>query len=75
MILLAGVVVLSVPIFFYGGAIISGFFSIMFNWMLALFILAITLLTFFFSFLIATLTFILAILIFWFSYIFGIFLI
>ena len=75
MIALAGIVIFGVMMFVHGGAIIYGFFAIMFNWMLVLFILAMTLLTFFFSFLMATLTFILVIIISWFSYIFGLFLI
>ena len=75
MIVLAGIVIVGVLLFVHGGAIISGFFAITFSWMLALLILAITLLTFFFSFLMATLTFILVIIISWFSYIFGLFLI
>ena len=74
MIALAGIVIFGVLMFVHGGAIISGFFAIMFSWILALFILAITLLTFFFSFLMVTLTFILIIAS-WFSYIFGLFLI
>tara|TARA_Y200000002_G_scaffold37796_1_gene27706 strand:+ start:713 stop:940 length:228 start_codon:yes stop_codon:yes gene_type:complete len=75
MIVLTGIIIFGVLLFLHGGAIISGFFAMMFSWMLALFVLAITLLTFFFSFLIATLTFILLIIISWFSYIFGLFLI
>ena len=75
MIALAGIVIFGVLLFVHGGAIISGFFAIMFSWILALFILAITLLTFFFSFLMVTLTFILVIIASWFSYIFGLFLI
>ena len=74
MIVLAGIVIFGVLLFVHGGAIISGFFAIMFSWTLALLILAITLLTFFFSFLMVTLTFILIIAS-WFSYIFGLFLI
>ena len=75
MIVLAGIVIVGVLLFVHGGAIISGFFAIMFSWMLALLILAITLLTFFFSFLMATLTFIFLIIVSWFSYIFSLFLI
>ena len=75
MIVLAGIVIFGVLLFVHGGAIIFGFFAIMFSWTLALFILAITLLTFFFSFLMATLTFILAIIVSWFSYFFSLFLI
>ena len=75
MIVLAGIVIFGVLLFVHGGAIISGFFAIMFSWMLALLILALTLLTFFFSFLMATLTFIFLIIVSWFSYIFGLFLI
>ncbi len=75
MIVLVGIVIFGALIFVHAGAIISGFFAMMFSWMLALFVLAITLLTFFFSFLIASLTFILVIIISWFSYIFGLFLI
>ncbi|MAJ84504.1 MAG: hypothetical protein CMQ71_00810 [Gammaproteobacteria bacterium] len=75
MIVLAGIVIFGVLLFLHGEAIISGFFAIMFSWTLALLILAITLLTFFFSFLMAALTFILAIIVSWFSYIFSLFLI
>ena len=75
MIVLAGIVIFGVLLFVHGGSVISGFFGIMFSWMLAFLILAITLLTFFFSFLMATLTFILAIIVSWFSYIFSLFLI
>ena len=75
MIVLAGIVIFGVLIFAHGGAIISEFFAIFFSWILALFILAITLLTFIFSFLIATFTFILTMIISWFSHIFGLFLI
>tara|TARA_Y100000741_G_scaffold238613_1_gene182665 strand:+ start:250 stop:477 length:228 start_codon:yes stop_codon:yes gene_type:complete len=75
MIVLAGIVIFGVLLFVHGGAIISGFFAIMFSWMLALLIFALTLLTFFFSFLMATLTFIFLIIVSWFSYIFGLFLI
>ena len=75
MIVLTGIIIFGVLLFLHGGAIISGFFAMMFSWMLALFVLAITLLTFFFSFLMAALTFILAIIVSWFSYIFSLFLI
>ena len=75
MIVLTGIVIFGALIFVLAGAIISGFFAMMFSWMLALFVLAITLLTFFFSFLMATLTFILAIIVSWFSNIFSLFLI
>ena len=75
MIVLVGIVIFGALIFVHAGAIISGFFAMMFSWMFALFILAMTLLTFFFSFLIATLTFSLVIIISWFSYIFDLFLI
>lgn len=70
MIVLTGIVIFGVLLFVHGGAIISGFFAIMFSWTLALLILAITLLTFFFSFLMATLTFIFLIIVSWFSYFF-----
>ena len=75
MIVLAGIIIFGVLLFVHGGAIISEFFAMMLSWTLALLILAITLLTFFFSFLMATLTFILAIIVSWFSYIFSLFLI
>ena len=75
MIVLTGIVIFGVLMFVHGGEIIFGFFAIMFSWMLALLILALTLLTFFFSFLMATLTFIFLIIVSWFSYIFGLFLI
>ena len=75
MIVLAGIVIFGVLLFVHGGAMISGFFAIMFSWTLALLILVLTLLTFFFSFLMATLTFIFLIIVSWFSYIFGLFLI
>ena len=75
MIVLAGIIIFGVLLFVHGGAIISEFFAMMFSWTLALLILAITLLTFFFSFLMAALTFILAIIVSWFSYIFSLFLI
>ena len=75
MIVLAGIVIFGALIFIHSGAIIYGFFAMMFSWMLALFVLAVTLLTFFFSFLMVTLTFILVIIASGFSYIFGLFLI
>ena len=57
----AGIVILGVLLAVYGGSIVTGFFAIMFGWMIALFAFAITLFTLIFSFLIMALTFVLII--------------
>ena len=61
MIALVGIVIFGVLIYAYGGAMLTGFFAMIFSWMVTLFLLAITLLTFFFTFLMTLLTFFLAI--------------
>jgi len=61
MIAFAGMVIFGVLVVVCGGSIVTGIFAMIFSWMIALFALAITLLTLIFSFLMAALTFILII--------------